>query len=129
MKRIWTIIAVSDVTRSFAWYQRLFGQAATAPAHGYFGQIRDADGTVLLSLHRWGDHDHPSLTSPERGTPGNGLILFFRVDNLDATLERARDLVNELEEEPHINPGPETMEFSLRDPDGYYVSINALHAT
>jgi catechol 2,3-dioxygenase-like lactoylglutathione lyase family enzyme len=129
MKRIWTIIAVSDVAHSFAWYQRLLGQAATAPAHDYFGQIRDSDGTVLLSLHRWGDHDHPSLSSPERGTPGNGLILFFRVDDFDATLKRARDLVAKLEEEPHINPGPETMEFSLRDPDGYYVSINALHVS
>ena len=25
-----------------------------------------------------------------------------------------------LEEEPHINPGTKTLEFSLLDPDGYY---------
>ena len=31
-----------------------------------------------------------------------------------------------LEEEPHINPGTKTLEFSLLDPDGYYVSISAL---
>ena len=48
MKRTWTIIGVADVARSFKWYQALFGQPATGPAHDYFGQIVDTDGTVLL---------------------------------------------------------------------------------
>ena len=30
------------------------------------------------------------------------------------------------EEEPHLNPNTQTMEFSLRDPDGYFVTISAL---
>ena len=37
-----------------------------------------------------------------------------------------RVLVNRLDEEPHLNPSTKTMEFSLRDPDGYYVTISAL---
>lgn len=126
MKRTWTIIAVSDVTRSFKWYQRLFGQAETTPAHDYFGQILDSDGTVLLCLHAWGAHDHPSLESPDNGKPGNGLLLFFRVDDFDMALLNARALVTQLEEEPNMNPSTGTMEFSLRDPDGYYVTISAL---
>jgi catechol 2,3-dioxygenase-like lactoylglutathione lyase family enzyme len=126
MKRIWTIIGVSDVPSSFKWYQSLFGQPETQPAHSYFGQILDSDGTVLLCLHQWGDHDHPSLTSPERATPGNGLLLFFRVDDFDMSLKRARALVARFEEEPHVNPNTQTEEFSLRDPDGYYVTISAL---
>ena len=126
MKRIWTIIGVRDVPHSFNWYQALFGQPATAPAHEYFGQILDTDGTVLLCLHEWGEHDHPSLTSPEQATPGNGLLLFFRVDDFDAALERARALVERLEEEPSTNPSTGTKEFALRDPDGYYVMISAL---
>jgi hypothetical protein len=40
-----------DVPGSFKWYQALFGQPATLPAHDYFGQILDSDGTVLLCLH------------------------------------------------------------------------------
>jgi hypothetical protein len=66
--------------------------------------------------------------SPDRATPGNGLILFFRVDDFDKALSRARALVTRLEEEPHVNPNTGTMEFSLRDPDGYYVTISALSA-
>jgi catechol 2,3-dioxygenase-like lactoylglutathione lyase family enzyme len=128
MKRTWTIIGVGDVPRSFTWYQSLFGQTETAPVHDYFGQILDADGTVLLCLHEWGAHEHPSLTSPDGATPGNGLLLFFRVDDFSMALERARAIVARLEEEPHLNPNTGTSEFSLRDPDGYYVTISAIDA-
>ena len=128
MKRTWTIIGVADVARSYEWYQSLLGLPATAPAHDDFGQIVDADGTVLLCLHAWSAHGHPSLTSPRDAKPGNGLLLFFRVDNFDVALPRARALVSRLEEEPHVNPNTRTPEFSLRDPDGYYVTISALDA-
>jgi catechol 2,3-dioxygenase-like lactoylglutathione lyase family enzyme len=128
MKRTWTIIGVADVAASFDWYQSLLGLPATTPAHDYFGQILDSDGTVLLCLHKWGAHDHPSLTSPDGATPGNGLLLFLRVDDFDQALPRARALVERLDEEPHLNPSTGTQEFSLRDPDGYYVTISALDA-
>lgn len=126
MKRIWTIVGVSDVSASFKWYQSLFGQPETGPGHADFGQILDSDGTVLLCLHQWGAHEHPTLTSPDQATPGNGLLLFFRVDDFDQSLKRVRALGARLEEEPHANPNTRTMEFSLRDPDGYYVTISAL---
>ena len=128
MKRTWTIIGVSDVPGSFKWYQSLFGQAETPPSHDDFGQILDTDGTVLLCLHAWGAHEHPSLMSPDEAPPGNGLLLFFRVDDFNTALKRARALVTRLEEEPRVNPNTQTREFSLRDLDGYYVTISALSA-
>lgn len=126
MRRTWTIVGVRDVPESLEWYQSLFGQPLTAPNHDYFGQVVDADGTVLLCLHRWGAHEHPSLMSPEAGTPGNGLLLFFRVDDYAGVLERARALVTRFDEEDHVNPNTGTNEFSLRDPDGYCVTVSAL---
>ena len=126
MKRTWTIIGVADVALSCKWYQALFGQPKTKPAHDDFGTILDTDGTVLLCLHQWGAHEHPPLSSPAHAQPGNGLLLFFRVDDFDDTLLRARALADELEEEPHLNPGTGTSEFALRDPDGYYVMVSAL---
>lgn len=129
MKRTWTIVGVEDVAHSVKWYQSLFGLPETKPNHDYFGQILDTDGTVLLCLHRWGDHDHPSLTSPDHAQPGNGLLLFFRVDDFEEALPRARSLVSALEEEPHINPGTGTKEFALRDPDGYFVMVSAIAGT
>jgi catechol 2,3-dioxygenase-like lactoylglutathione lyase family enzyme len=128
MKRVWTIIGVRDVPGSFKWYQTLLGEPARPLEHDYFGQILDTDGTVLLCLHQWGAHDHPSLMSPDHALPGNGLLLFFRVDDFDEALVRARTLVPRFEEEPHVNPNTHTEEFSLRDPDGYYVTLSALSA-
>jgi len=128
MKRTWTIVGVRDVPGSLKWYQSLLGLPETAPAHEYFGQILDSDGTVLLCLHEWAAHEHPSLASPDHAPPGNGLLLFFRVDDFDLALPRARALVARLEEEPHVTSNTGTMELSLRDPDGYYVTISALSA-
>jgi len=128
MRRTWTIIGVDDVAGSFEWYQSLLGLAKSAPAHADFGQILDSDGTVLLCLHEWGAHEHPPLLSPDHAQPGNGLLLFFRVDDFDMALPRAPALVARFAEEPHLNPSTGTMEFSLRDPDGYYVTISALAA-
>ena len=128
MRRTWTIIAVGDVPRSLKWYQSLLGLPQTAPAHDYFGQILDSDGTVLLCLHQWGAHDHSSLMSPVHAQPGNGLLLFIRVDDFDMARSRAHALNAQLEEEPHVNSSTGTTEFALRDPDGYYVTISALSA-
>jgi catechol 2,3-dioxygenase-like lactoylglutathione lyase family enzyme len=83
---------------------------------------------VLLCLHRWGAHEHPPLARPDHGHVGNGLLLFFRVDDFDEALARARALGARLEEEPHMNPNTGTMEFALRDLDGYYVMVSALPA-
>ena len=126
MKRIWTIIGVANVARSLKWYQALFGQTETTPAHDYFAQVLDADGTVLLCLHQWGAHEHPTLSSPDLAPPGNGLLLFFRVDDFDEALPRARSLVSALEQEVEVTPATGTREFALRDLDGYYVMVSAL---
>ncbi|MEO6185646.1 MAG: VOC family protein [Steroidobacteraceae bacterium] len=128
MTRLWTILGVADVARSTLWYQRLLGAPEHPPAHHYFGQVTDDHGNVLVCLHSWGDHDHPSLASQHAAIPGNGLLLFFRLDDFANALARARELVQALELEPSMNPSTGTMEFALRDPDGYCVMISAEHA-
>jgi len=116
---------VHDVRASYQWYQHLLGFTVDEPAHDYFGMVRDREGAVLVCLHAWGAHEHPSLTAADVAAPGNGLLLFFRVDDYDAALARARAMGAVLSEEPHVNPNTRTMEFSLRDPDGYHVTISA----
>jgi len=48
------------------------------------------------------------------------------VDDFDQALSRARALVSQLAEEPEMNPATGTLEFALRDPDGYYVMVSSL---
>ena len=124
---LWTIIGVTDVIRSFAWYQSLLGLPTTQPAHDYFGTI-EAGGTVLLGLHRWGDHEHPSLTSPDRAEPGNGLLLFFAWMTLTRHCHGRVISFLRSRRNPMSVPDAGTREFALRDPDGYYVMVSALTA-
>jgi catechol 2,3-dioxygenase-like lactoylglutathione lyase family enzyme len=128
MKRTWTIIGVNDVPGSFNWYQSLFGQPETPPTHPHFGQILDSDRTVLLCLHEWGAHEHPSLRSPEPATPGNGLLLFFRVDDFDAALQRGTHARHSARRGAPCEPEHWNQRVLTRDPDGYYVTISALSA-
>ncbi len=132
MKRTWPIIAVEDVQASSRWYQQLLGCSSSHPGEDTFDQILDEDGTVLLCLHAWavgGDHDHPPFKDRQAARPGNGLLLFICVDDHDDALDRARAKDLPLAEEPHPNPNSGAMEFSLYDPDGYFVTISAFDAS
>jgi hypothetical protein len=83
---------------------------------------------VLLPHRLFSSADVPSFAQDGNHTPGNGLLIFFRVDDFDKALTRARTLVTRLEEEPHMSPNTGTKEFALRDPDGYYVMVSAWSA-
>jgi uncharacterized glyoxalase superfamily protein PhnB len=121
MIRVEPIIGVEDVARSSSWYQQLFSFESQ---HGgdTFEMLAETDGTIVLCLHKWGKHDHPTLTDPTMA--GNGLILYFRVDDLDQIWKKAQQLQATIELELHINPNSGEREFALRDPDGYYLLIS-----
>lgn len=122
MIRTEPIIGVADVEKSAEWYQQLFGCKCL---HGgsKFEMLADQDDTVILCLHLWGEHEHPTLTSPKT-TPGNGLILYFKVDNLDDIWNKAQHLNAIIEEAPHLNQNSGKEEFAIRDLDHYYLLIS-----
>jgi catechol 2,3-dioxygenase-like lactoylglutathione lyase family enzyme len=132
MKRIWPIIAVADVVKSARWYMKLLNADDTHPGATVFDQILDKDGTVLLCIHHWGpsgprgDHHWPSLANPESGKAGNGLLLWFVVDDFDGTWDRAQTLGAKIEEPPNADNGTQMRAFVVRDPDGYFVAINEM---
>lgn len=125
MTKLDPIIAVNDVEASSQWYQ---GLLACKSVHGgkEFDVLSDEHGAVLLCLHQWGAHEHPTMLDPSI-TAGNGLILYFRTDNMEAIRENAERLGNPIAEEVHLNENSTKREFSLRDPDGYYVTITEFH--
>lgn len=117
------IIAVKDVRASAAWYEQLLGCRSS---HGgdTFEILRNDKEEVLLCLHRWAAHDHPTLSDPET-VAGNGLIIYFRTDELETIWERAQKQEAVVEEPPHLNTNSGAREFALRDPDGYYLLVSA----
>jgi uncharacterized glyoxalase superfamily protein PhnB len=130
MKRTWPIIGVADVSKSAAWYKRLLDAQNNHPGASVFDQILDKDGTVLLCLHHWGpsglrgDHHHPSLSNPEQGNVGKGLLLWLVVDDFDSAWEQAQALGTAIEESPNTDNGTFMRAFVVRDPDGYDVAVN-----
>jgi catechol 2,3-dioxygenase-like lactoylglutathione lyase family enzyme len=121
------LIAVSDVEASSRWYQRLLGCKS---AHGGKEYERlETDGKVIMQLHHWDvDHDHGPIGDPDSKPYGNGVLLWFEIDDFDAAVARARELNAEVVLEPHRNPrtgdgGPNHREFWIRDLDGYVVVI------
>ncbi|HTN35856.1 MAG TPA: VOC family protein [Arachidicoccus sp.] len=121
------IIAVKNVAISSKWYQALFG-CRLSGGHGgeRFETLTDEDGSVLLCLHKWGEDHHPTMTNLGI-PPGNGLILYFRTDNLDAIRKNAQRLGAVIEEDIHRNPNSGKEEFSIWDLDGYYLTITRYH--
>ena len=122
MIRTELIIGVNDVLKSSKWYQDLLGCTSTHGGHT-FEILADHDGTVILCLHKWGDHEHPTLRTSETSA-GNGLIIYFRVGNLDEIWDRAQQLHAVIEAEPNLNPNSGKTEFSIRDLDNYYLIIS-----
>jgi hypothetical protein len=54
---------------------------------------------------------------------GNGVLLWFEVDDFDAAVARARELGAEVVLDVHVNPNPNHRELWIKDLDGYTVVI------
>ena len=119
------IIAVKDVEASSEWYQSVFGCKSM---HGgqEFDILVSENDEVLLCLHKWGEHEHPTLADPAT-TPGNGLILYFRTDRMEDVRENVRKMGGPVAREVQLNPNSLKREFSLTDPDGYYLTVTEYH--
>lgn len=122
MTRLETIIAVKDVAKSSKWYQDLLSLKS---CHGgdNFEMLANQKGEVIFCLHRWGEHDHPTMKDPSIAF-GNGLILYFRVSNLNEVWSNAIKLNFEIEQELHLNENSGQQQFILRDLDGYYIIVS-----
>jgi hypothetical protein len=125
MSKLDPIIAVKNVEASSKWFQSVFNWKSL---HGgdHFDILVAENDEIVLCLHPWSRDGHPTMLNPAL-TPGNGLILYFRTANMVAIRENAAHMAYPIEEEIHLNPNSSQLEFSLRDPDGYYITISEFH--
>ena len=120
------LICVSDVERSGRWYQCLLGCKSDHGGDQYERLV--SRGTLILQLHRWNvEHHHGPIGDPNLAH-GNGVLLWFELDDFDAAIGRAEELKAEVVKPRHRNPlkgdgGPNHWEIWLRDPDGYTVVL------
>ena len=122
MVRTEAIIGINDVEKSSEWYQKLL---SCKSAHGgpIFEMLQNDGGETVLLLHKWEAHGHPTLSDSSIPV-GNGLILYFRVGDLQAVWGNAQALAAKVEEAPNTNTNSGQEEFALRDPNGYYLLIS-----
>jgi hypothetical protein len=80
---------------------------------------------LILQLHRWdADHDHGPLGNPSSRPYGNGVVLWFELDDFDAAVCRASDMkVDTMRERRFSENG--NWEYWLRDPNGYTVVLTS----
>jgi catechol 2,3-dioxygenase-like lactoylglutathione lyase family enzyme len=121
------LIAVTDVEASSRWYQRLLGCGS---AHGGKEYERlEANGLLVLQLHSFDvEHDHGPIGDRSDRPYGNGVLLWFEIDDFDAAMTRVAELQAEVVLARHRNPpsgegGPNHWECWLHDPDGYTVVL------
>ena len=117
------MIAVQDVEASSAWYQQLFGLKG---AHGgdEFEMLMNAEGALQLLLHRPEHGEHAGLETPGPRASGTGVLFYFSVSDLESCVDRAEEMRVEIVASPHFNEKAYALECTIRDPDGYLITIS-----
>lgn len=131
------LIVCRDVDASSRFYQRLLGcasghgDAEGRHSQGEYERLVDprlhhsrwgTDGLVL-QLHAWDeDHHHGPMGDPTLPI-GNGVLLWFEVDDFNAVVARARELGARVIRDVHVNPNAGHRELWIADLDGYTVVV------
>ena len=122
------MLVVRDVEASSLWYQQVLGCIS---GHGgtEYERLVDGDGELIMQLHHWdSEHHHGTMGDPE-AVRGNGVLVWFEVDDFDDALARTTALAVNVVLAPHRNPpegepgGPAHREFWFKDLDGYTVVL------
>jgi hypothetical protein len=84
---------------------------------------------LVLQLHRFEvEHHHGPIGDLKDKPYGNGLLLWFEIDDFDAAMSRAAEMKAQVilprpRNPPDGNGGPKHWECWLRDLDGYIVVL------
>ncbi|HEV2209475.1 MAG TPA: VOC family protein [Verrucomicrobiae bacterium] len=121
------LICARDVEATSRWYQQLLGCQSAHGGPNYERLV--SNGRLILQLHNWEvAHHHGRIGEPNLAV-GNGVLLWFEVEDFDAAVARAERLKAEIILPRHRNPpdnpdgGPNHWEIWLRDPNGYKVVL------
>jgi catechol 2,3-dioxygenase-like lactoylglutathione lyase family enzyme len=127
------LIAVTNVEASSQWYQRLLGCRGNHGGSKYEQLV--SNGQLVLQLHSFDvNHNHGLIGNRDRKPYGNGVLLWFEVDDFDAVMLRAAAMGVEIVLPRHRNPpdgngGPNHWQCWMRDPDGYVVVVASPYET
>lgn len=113
------MVVVYDVAAASQWFQDVVGLRS---GHGgaEYEMLLDGD-ELVVQLHQWDADEHPHLGDPDDTSRGNGVVLWFATDDLDAVLARVRSAGAHVLDGPLVNPNAHLREILLKGPEGYVV--------
>jgi catechol 2,3-dioxygenase-like lactoylglutathione lyase family enzyme len=115
------MIMVADVPASSRFYQAVLG--ATSDHGGEEYERLVVDGELVMQLHSNEVEHHHGPLADDLHAAGNGVLLWFELDDFDAAVARTRETGAEIVTDVHVNPNAGHRELWLRDPDGYLVVL------
>lgn len=115
------MVVVRDVEAASQWFQDVVGLTSGHGGDEY--EMLLADDEVVLQLHRWEADEHPLMGDPGDPSRGDGILLWFSTDDVDAVVDRARSTAADVIDGPLENPNSHRREIWLRHPDGYVVVV------
>lgn len=115
------MLMVDDVHAASTWFQNVLGLTS---GHGgdEYEMLMDGD-TLVAQLHDWEADEHANLGDRTNPSRGNGIVLWFSVDDFDALVRRVTDHDATVLEGPMDNPNSHMREVWLRGPDGYVIVV------
>jgi hypothetical protein len=125
--RLQPLICVHEVEASSRWYQRLLGLQSDHGGSQYERLV--SNGELILQLHDWHvEHHHGPLGDPGLRPYGNGVLLWFELDDFDAAVARAEEMKAEIIKPRHRSENAH-WECWLRDLDAYTVVLASPHGS
>lgn len=117
------LLCVDDVEQTSSWYQKLLGLFSGHGGTDYERLIRD--DTVILQLHKWEvEHHHGPLGDPATKPYGNGVILWFELNDFFEAVVRAKAMKVDIIKPDQLSENG-NWEFWLRDPNGYTLVLTS----
>ena len=103
------LIAVTDVEASSRWYQRLLGCRSNHGGPAYEQLV--SEGQLILQLHSFKvEHHHGPIGDRDDKPYGNGVLLWFEVDDFESVMQRATEMGVEM-----VMPGIGTLPMVMAD--------------
>jgi predicted enzyme related to lactoylglutathione lyase len=115
------MIMVADVPAASRFYQAVLG--ATSDHGGEEYERLVVDGELVMQLHSSDVEHHHGPLGGRSPAAGNGVLLWFEVDDFDRAVARTRETGAEIVTDVHVNPNAGHREIWLRDHDGYLVVL------
>ncbi len=121
MIRSQPMLVLADVEAGSRWFQDVIGLAS---GHGGSEYEMLMDGDVLVAqLHEWDSHEHPHLGDRDDQSRGNGVLVWFGVDDFDTIVGQIEANSVEILDGPLDNPLAHHREVWLRGPEGYTIVV------